>query len=72
MFKRIPPAPEEGQVPFGVEDLYACLLLQEAPEKLGFGRGARLTRRQSRFLFYMIVLNLLKDVLNRVQKLTDN
>lgn len=72
VFKRIVAAPEDGQVPFGVEDLYACFLLQEAADKLGFGRGAQLTRRQSRFLFYMIVINLLKDVMNRIQKPTDN
>lgn len=72
VFKRIVATPEEGQVPFGVEDLFACFLLQEAADKMGFGRGAQLTRRQSRFLFYMVAINLLKDVLNRVQRPTDN
>lgn len=72
VFKRIIATPEEGQVSFGAEDLFACFLLQEAADKLGFGRGAQPTRRQSRFLFYMVAINLMKDVLNRVQKLTDH
>lgn len=67
VFKRITALPEEGQEAFGIEDLYACYLLQEAADGLGFGRGALPTRRQSRFIFYMVTVSLLKDVLNRAQ-----
>lgn len=67
VFKRITAVSEEGDDPFGVEDLYACYLLQEAADKLGFGRGGQPTRRQSRFIFYMVTVSLLKDVLNRGQ-----
>lgn len=72
VFKRIVAAPEDGQSPFGVQDLYACYLLQEAADTYGFGRGAQVTRRQSRFLFYMVAINLLKDVMNRLQLPIDN
>ena len=67
VFKRITALPEDGQETFGIEDLYACYLLQEAADRLGFGRGALPTRRQSRFIFYMVTVYLLKDVLNRAQ-----
>jgi AIPR protein len=67
VFKRITATPEEGQEPFGVEDLYACYLLQEAADELKFGRGGPPARRQSRFVFYMVVITLLRDTLNRVQ-----
>jgi hypothetical protein len=72
VFKRIVAPPEEGQSGFGVEDLYASYLLQEAADAYGFGRGAKATRRQSRFLFYAVVINLLKDVMNRAGKAVDN
>ena len=68
VFKRITALPEEGQEAFGVEDLYACHLLQGAADELGFGRGGPPTRRQSRFIFYMLTVILLKDVLNRAQR----
>lgn len=72
VFKRITAPPEDGQAAFGVEDLYASYLLQEATDSLGFGRGGQMSRRQSRFLFYMITINLLKDVLSRAQLPSDN
>ena len=73
VFKRIVAMPEDGHPPFGVDELFACFLLQEAADKKGFGRGAKHnTRRLSRFLFYMIVIDLVKDVLNRNQQSTDN
>ena len=70
VFKRITALPDEGQETFGIEDLYACFLLQESADRLGFGRGALPTRRQSRFIFYMVTVALLRDVLNRAQKPT--
>lgn len=72
IFKRITASPEDGQEAFGVEDLYACYLLQKAADSLGFGRGGQLSRRQSRFIFYMIVIYLLKDVLTRAGKTSDD
>ncbi len=57
---------QDGDEPFGPTDLFAAYLLQQAAMPYGFGRGAeRVTRRQSRFLFYMVAINLLKDVLSR-------
>lgn len=72
VFKRITAAPEEGQPGFGVEDLYASYLLQAAADELGFGRGGQMSRRQSRFIFYMVTVNLLKDVLGKLQLPQDN
>lgn len=72
VFKRITAAPEEGQIGFGLEDLYASYLLQAAADELGFGRGGQMSRRQSRFIFYMVTVNLLKDVLGKLQMPQDN
>ncbi len=69
IFKRI--INEEGVAdgePFGVEDLYAAYLLQIAADKYEFGRGAQQdSRRQTRFLYYMVVLDLLREVLSRAK-----
>ena len=52
--------------PFGTDDLYAAYRLQAAADKIQFGRSAaKITRRQSRFLFYMMTIELLKHVLIR-------
>ncbi len=65
IFKRIVNN-EDGGDPFGVEDLYASFRLQQAADQYRFGRGApQAARRQTRFLFYMVVIDLLKDVLIR-------
>lgn len=51
---------------FGVDDLYASYLLKSAADTYGFGRGATEdSRRQTRFLYYMVVLDLLREVLSR-------
>lgn len=67
VFKRI--INQEGIVegePFGVDDLYASYLLRSAADAYGFGRGASEdSRRQTKFLFYMVVLDLLREVLSR-------
>jgi hypothetical protein len=72
IFKRIVATPEDGQPSFDVEDLYAAYLLQQAADAFSFGRGGQLSRRQSRFIFYMVTINILKDVLNRASLVTDN
>jgi len=64
VFKRI--MNRDGESSFGIDDLYASYRLQAAADGLGFGRGAeKPSRRQSRFLFYMTAIELLKDVLVR-------
>lgn len=51
---------------FGVDDLYASYLLKSAADTYGFGRGATEdSRRQTRFLYYMVALDLLREVLSR-------
>src|SRR5690606_17049938 len=45
IFKRIVAPAEDGQSPFGIEDLYAAYLLQEAADAYGFGRGGQVSRR---------------------------
>lgn len=67
VFKRIMNGDVDGG--FGLDDLYASYRLQEAAEAFNFGRKAdkdKPSRRQSKFLFYMTVIELLKDVLVRV------
>ena len=55
----------EGE-PFGADDLYAAYLLKSAADESGFGRGATEdSRRQTRFIFFMVVLDLLREVLSR-------
>jgi hypothetical protein len=72
VFKRIVNGSETYGGPFGAVDLYAAYLLQQATGEYGFGRGAtKLSRRQTRFLFYMVVLELLKDVLARASMSVD-
>jgi len=65
IFKKIMNSEEEG-VRFGVDDLYAAYCLKVAADGYQFGRNApEPSRRQTRFLFYMIVLELLRDVMIR-------
>ena len=66
IFKRIVNANDAEGGPFGATDLYAAYLLQQATLAYGFGRAAdKPSRRQTRFLFYMIAVELLKDVMSR-------
>jgi hypothetical protein len=51
---------------FGVEDLYAAHLLKTAADAYGFGRNApKVSRRDTRLLYYMIVIDLLRAVVAR-------
>lgn len=55
--------------PFGVDDLYAAYIVEKAADEYDFGRGSRkASRRQTRYLFYLIVMDLLRDVLLRANK----
>jgi AIPR protein len=67
VFKRIiEPPPGEGDGAFGADDLWATYLLQKAADEFAFGRGAdQASRRQTRFLFYMVAIDLLKEVIVR-------
>lgn len=66
VFKRIVNENVDGEQPFGVVDLYAAFLLQQEASAYGFGRSAdKTSRRQSRFLFYLVAIDLLKDALSR-------
>ncbi len=51
--------------PFGIDDFYAAYLLQCAANVSGFGRGSQLvSRRQTRFLFYMVAMEMVSGVLS--------
>ena len=51
-----------NQPDFDLDDLYAAFLLYKAGVKFKFGRGAEKQQRgQTRYLFYMLVVELLKD-----------
>lgn len=69
IFKRVI-GNEVGAGAFGADDLFASYQLKKAADKYQFGRGApKAGRRLTRFLFYMIVVELLRDVIIRA---TDN
>lgn len=69
VFKRIVNEAETDGGPFGAVDLYAAYLLQQATVSMGFGRGApKASRRQTRYVFAMVVIDLLKDVLSRANR----
>lgn len=74
VFKRIVNGDAEQSRPFGAIDLFAAYLLQQGANGYGFGRDAekdKPSRRQSRFLFYLVVIDLLKDALSRGSLPTD-
>jgi hypothetical protein len=49
---------------FGVESLYAAHLMQTLANQYNFGRGAQSqTRGQTRYLFIMVAVDLVKDFL---------
>lgn len=73
VFKRIVNGTDVDGGAFGVTDLYAAYLLQKYTAQYGFGRGApKQSRRQSRFLYFLVVLDLFKDVLTRASYPTDH
>jgi hypothetical protein len=58
---------------FGVEDLYAAYLLDVAARTYQFGRGApKTSRRQTRFFFFLVVLELLKHAMLRAEMETSH
>ena len=59
LFKKITNEPT-----FSVEDLYAAFLMQKLANEYNFGRGAKVqTRGQTRYLFIMVAVDLVKDFL---------
>jgi hypothetical protein len=59
LFNRIANDPD-----FGVDSLYAAYQLQKLANGYQFGRGAKIqTRGQTRYLFIMVALDLVKDLL---------
>ena len=71
IFKRLvePDATDPDGV-FGADDIWAAYLLQKAADSFGFGRGAEQTsRRQTRFLFYVVVIDLLREIIVRASRL---
>jgi hypothetical protein len=67
IFRRIM-SPEPNDTAFGLDDLYAAYQLQKAADEYKFGRRGPTSRRQTRFLFYMVVLDLLRGVLISANK----
>ena len=63
VFKRII-SRQEGTPAFGARDLYAAHKIKELADGIGFGRQAdERSRRQSRFLFYHVVMRMLSNVI---------
>lgn len=68
IFKRIMNGENEG-IQFGVDDLYAAYHLQTSADRYGFGRGTQfMSRRQTRFLYYLVVIELLRYILRMAEK----
>ncbi len=63
IYERIVSRPETESL-FGTRDLYAAYQIKCVADALGFGRNATSpSRRQSRFLFYHIILRMLSNVI---------
>ena len=60
-------AEHPGERIFGARDLYAAYLLFDSVKRLGFGRGGSPARRQTKFLYYFVFVNLLRDALQKEQ-----
>lgn len=54
---------QNGQPAFGARDLFAAYKVKCLADKIGFGRNAVPSRRQSRFLFYHIVMSMLGNII---------
>lgn len=49
---------------FGIQEIYACYLLQKIANQIKFGRAADMpSRGQTRYLFYYVLTDLIKDIL---------
>lgn len=55
---------QDGGPAFGARDLYAAYRIKSVADGIGFGRNAdRPSRRQSRFLFYHVIMRMLANVI---------
>ena len=61
-----------GESAFGADDLYAAYLLQQSAERNQSGRGGPQTRRQTKFVYYLALINFLREVLQRANRPTTN
>lgn len=63
----------DGVSPFDVHDLYAAYTIKCEADKVPFGRRAELpSRKQSRFLFYFVIIDMLKNVIRLTPGLIRN
>ena len=54
----------EGEPAFGADDLFAAFKVKSLADQIGFGRQAtQASRRQSRFLFYYVIMRMLNNVI---------
>jgi hypothetical protein len=60
-------AERPGERSFGAGDLYAAYLLLDSGKRMDFGRGGSTARRQTKFLYYFVTINLLRDALQKEQ-----
>lgn len=61
-------AEHPSEQPFGAPDLYAAYRLLVSGKRMGFGRGGITARRQTKFLYYFVFINLLRDALQKEQQ----
>ena len=62
-----------NQEDFGLDDLYAASQLYKAGRRFKFGRGAEKQQRgQTRYLFYMLTVELLKDCFIAADRVSTN
>ena len=50
---------------FDHRNLYTAHLIKKQAERLGFGRGAKSSRRLTKFLFYMLTIKILREILKQ-------
>ena len=63
----------EGDDPIGVDDLYAAYRIQKMADQFNFGRRAeRPSRGLTRYLFYFVVMEFLREVLIRANQSHSN
>jgi hypothetical protein len=73
VFNRIVNSESAGGAGFGAPDVYAAYLLQQAANRYGFGRGAeKQSRSQTKFLFYYVTIELLRDALSKEGRPADS
>ena len=64
VFKKIINSESDSEA-FDAEDLYAAYQIEAATDKFEFGRSGKGTRKLTRYLFYNVVIELLKSIMLR-------